>query len=259
MALPPVASVGFYLLQPTNVADLTLAADYKVLGSTPSLHSFIFSSPGLLYGFFCPFWLSGNLNPSTNKGYEHDKLDCERGRAYSSVVEHSTADREVLGSTPSVPSFFFSFPDFSPFFLLVFGYLSFHPFGQSSLLNCFSLSQIQQSRTPASQEPNLFIILCWYSDYCFNFTLVIVISCPLFVCACVGSFLFCSPLREDIDMLWLMDADSFPFCPTLAEMQVSERQSRGWLMCCVLCCLCAAIEPSPRLYCVSFQRLGDMH
>ena len=30
-------------------------------------------------------------------------------RAYSSVVEHLTADQEVLGSTPSVPSLFFFF------------------------------------------------------------------------------------------------------------------------------------------------------
>ena len=31
-------------------------------------------------------------------------------RAYSSVVEHSTADREVLGSTPSVPCCYFFLP-----------------------------------------------------------------------------------------------------------------------------------------------------
>ncbi|XP_065180530.1 nuclear pore complex protein Nup155-like [Sycon ciliatum] len=46
-----------------------------------------------------------------------------------------------------------------------------------------------------------------------------------------GSFLFCSPLREDIDMLWLMDADSFPFCPTLAEMQHGiEVSGRTWAL-----------------------------
>ena len=35
-----------------------------------------------------------------------------------------------------------------------------------------------------------------------------------------GSFLVCSQRREDVDVLWMMDNDSFPFYPSLAEVQV---------------------------------------